>query len=99
MARYDVVVVGGGISGLSFAFESARAGRETLVLERDPRAGGCLATHRAGSGFWYELGAHTCYNSYVGLASLVEGCGLRGDVVKRARTHLRFVDGDRLLPG
>jgi protoporphyrinogen/coproporphyrinogen III oxidase len=99
MARYEVVVVGGGISGLTFAFESARAGRETLVLERAPQVGGCLATHRTGSGFWYELGAHTCYNSYVGLATLLEACGLRGEVVGRAKTHLRFVDGDRILPG
>src|SRR5919197_2853694 len=99
MARYDVIVVGGGISGLTFAFESARAGRETLVLERAPHVGGCLATHRTSSGFWYELGAHTCYNSYVGLAVLLEACGLRGEVVGRAKTHLRFVDGDHILPG
>jgi UDP-galactopyranose mutase len=99
MARYDVVVVGGGISGCAFAAESARAGRETLVLERAARVGGCLATHRAPSGFWYELGGHTCYPSYVGLADLVERCGLGGEVVGRAKTHLRFVDGDALQPG
>ncbi len=99
MSRYDVVVVGGGISGCTFAFESARAGRETLLLESASQVGGCLATHRTPSGFWYELGAHTCYNSYVGLAEVVEGCGLRGEVVQRAKSHLRFLDGDRLLPG
>jgi oxygen-dependent protoporphyrinogen oxidase len=98
MSRYDVAVVGGGISGCTFAFESARAGRETLLIESASQVGGCLATHRAPSGFWYELGAHTCYNSYVGLADVIEGCGLRGEVVKRAKTHLRFLDGDRVVP-
>jgi protoporphyrinogen/coproporphyrinogen III oxidase len=95
----DVIVVGGGISGLTFAFESARDGRETLVLEQAPTPGGCLATHRAGSGFWYELGAHTCYNSYVGLAAVIEACGLRGDLLQRAKSKLRFVEGDDLVPG
>lgn len=99
MSRHDVVVVGSGISGLTFAFASARAGRSVLVLEREGKAGGCLSTHRAGSGYWFELGAHTCYNSYVGFTRLVDECGLRGDVLQRSKTHLRFLDGDRLVPG
>ncbi len=99
MGKRDVVVIGGGISGLAFAYEAASAGRSVLVLERAPRLGGCLSTHRTAEGYWFELGAHTCYNSYVGLAALIDGCGLRGDVVKRAKTHLRFLDGDRLVPG
>ena len=99
MKRYDVVVAGGGISGLTFAFQAARAGRKVLVLERDGRPGGCLSSHRGSSGYWFELGAHTCYNSYTGFAELVEACGLRGEVLPRVATHLRFVDGDRLVPG
>ena len=39
MSKHDVVVVGGGISGLTFAFEAARAGRSVLVLERAGAAG------------------------------------------------------------
>jgi UDP-galactopyranose mutase len=99
MSKHDVVVVGGGISGLTFAFEAARAGRSVLVLERAGKPGGCLSTHRMGGGYWFELGAHTCYNSYVGFTKLIEACGLRGEVRQRAKTHLRFLDGDRLVPG
>ena len=99
MSRHDVVVVGGGISGLTFAHEAAKAGRRVLVLERAGKPGGCLSTHRTAGGYWFELGAHTCYNSYVGFAQTVEGLGLRGEVLPRAKTHLRFLDGDRLFPG
>jgi UDP-galactopyranose mutase len=99
MGSHDVVVIGGGISGLVFAHRAAAAGRSVLVLERQPRLGGCIATHRGSSGFWFELGAHTCYNSYVGLAGILEACGLRDQVVKRGKTHLRFLDGDALVPG
>lgn len=99
MSKHDVIVVGGGISGLTFAFEAARSGRSVLVLERGEAPGGCLATHRSAGGYWYELGAHTCYSSYVAFTELVEACGLREDVVGRVKTHLRFLDGDRLVPG
>ena len=99
MSKHDIVVVGGGISGLTFAFEAGRAGRSVLVLERARKAGGCLSTHRSPGGYWFELGAHTCYNSYAGFTELIEGCGLRSEVQRRAKTHLRFLDGDRLVPG
>ncbi len=95
----DVIVIGAGVSGLSFAWEAARAGRSVLVLERAARVGGCLSTHRTASGYWLELGAHTCYNSYTGLVEMLESCGLRGEVVARESTKLRFLDGDRLVKG
>jgi len=99
MSNHDVVVVGGGISGLTFAFHAARAGRSVLVLERSGKPGGCISTRRTDGGYWFEVGAHTCYNSYVGFTGLIDACGLRGHVLRRAKTHLRFLDGDRLVPG
>jgi len=40
--RFDVVIVGGGIAGLSAAYELSRRGISFLVLERSPRAGGVI---------------------------------------------------------
>jgi UDP-galactopyranose mutase len=99
MASPDVIVIGGGISGLTFAWEASRAGRKVLVVEREARVGGAICSRRAPQGYWFELGAHTCYNSYAGLAEMVESCGLRGEVLQRAPTKLRFLDGDRVVPG
>ncbi len=99
MSQPDVIVVGAGISGLTFAESAAQAGRSVVVLDQGSRVGGCLATHRAASGYWIELGAHTCYNSYAGLATVLDRLALRPEVVARAASHLRFLDGDRLLPG
>lgn len=42
----DVVVVGGGIAGLSAAYELERCGRTVRVLECSPRPGGVIHTER-----------------------------------------------------
>jgi oxygen-dependent protoporphyrinogen oxidase len=99
MSNPEVIVIGGGISGLTFAENAARAGRSVLILEQSARVGGCLSTHRGSSGYWFELGAHTCYNSYAGLAEIIDRCGLREGVVPRDKTRLRFLEGDHLVPG
>ncbi len=99
MTTHDVVVVGGGVSGLAFAAQAARSGLRALVLEEEERVGGCLATRTGPSGHWFELGAHTCYRSYVSTAALLEASGHRESILPRAKTRLRFVEGDRLLPG
>lgn len=90
MEQRDVVVVGGGIAGLAFAHHAAAAGRSALVLEAGPRAGGCLNTRRLADGFWYEVGAHTAYNSYGAFLELVEACGLRGAILARGDARKRF---------
>jgi UDP-galactopyranose mutase len=90
MESRDVVVVGGGVSGLSFAWHAARAGRKVLVLEGGERLGGCLDSRRTTAGYWYELGAHTCYNSYAGLLEIIEGAGIRDRIVPRGEARKRF---------
>jgi oxygen-dependent protoporphyrinogen oxidase len=42
----DVAIVGGGISGLSAAYELQRRGLSTRVFEAGPRAGGVITTER-----------------------------------------------------
>ena len=49
--KYDVVVVGGGIAGVSAAVSAARQGADVLLLEKQVNLGG-LAT--VGLISWYE---------------------------------------------
>jgi UDP-galactopyranose mutase len=95
----DVVILGGGVSGLSFAFHAARAGRTVHVVEQDARLGGCLDTRTSTCGFWIELGAHTCYNSYGAFIELLEGLDLLGELQPRGKPVLRFLDRNAILPG
>ncbi|NPB07115.1 MAG: protoporphyrinogen oxidase [Aquificae bacterium] len=54
----DVVVVGGGISGLCTAYELQKLGYEVELVEKD-RVGGSVKTVKDPKGFLYELGPQT----------------------------------------
>jgi len=91
---YDVIVVGSGISGMSFAHYAAKSGLRTLVVEQDDSPGGCIHSQRLDTGFWFELGAHTCYNSYRTLIGILEERGLLPAVLRREKVPFRLlVDG------
>jgi UDP-galactopyranose mutase len=86
----EVIVVGGGISGLAFAMRAVGAGHTVRVLERGASVGGCIQTARGDDGYWFELGAHTVYNSYGGLIELIERAGVLERVLERAPVRKRF---------
>ncbi len=45
---YDVIVIGSGLGGLTAATLLARAGRKTLLIERNHGVGGAASTYKAG---------------------------------------------------
>lgn len=47
--RYDVVIVGAGLTGLMAGRQLAHTGLSVIIIEREPVAGGRLATWRSGS--------------------------------------------------
>ena len=85
----DLVVIGAGLSGLSLAFRAATLGQRVVVLESTPRVGGCIRSHQD-HGLWFELGAHTAYNSYGGMIALIEATNLKDKLVQRAEPRKVF---------
>lgn len=96
MGKYDIIIIGAGISGLSLAHYCAEEGLKTLVIEKSERVGGTLHSHRFddANGFWIEMGAHTCYNSYSNLIGIIEDCMILDRLVSRERVPFKMlVDG------
>ena len=62
MDAWDVVVVGGGITGLIAAAYASRAGKRVLLLEGSPDLGGRARTRNT-SDYRFNQGAHAFYRT------------------------------------
>src|ERR671937_881153 len=58
--RFDAVIIGGGHNGLVTAAYLARAGLQTLVLERRPLLGGACVTEEPWAGYKVSTLAYLC---------------------------------------
>ena len=84
-------IVGGGISGLSAAYELTRIGYQVTVLERAADIGGmCSAISIDGRS--YDLGGHLVSNSYHTMRSLLQELGL--PIVPTGKAYFVSGDGD-----
>jgi len=65
MKKYDVIVVGAGISGLLAALTLSKHGKKVLVLEKDQYVGGNCNSYTV-DGFQVDTGAHAITHLEVG---------------------------------
>lgn len=91
-----MIVVGGGISGMSFAHFATKSKFNVLVLEKDDRIGGSFHSAKMEKGdLWLELGAHTCYNSYGSLIEIIEDCGVINEISERAKVPFKLLKNNQ----
>jgi phytoene dehydrogenase-like protein len=60
MKKYDVAIIGGGLTGLIAAIDLAKAGRSVVLLERSNRIGGRARTS-VKNGAFFNMGSHALY--------------------------------------
>lgn len=75
-----VVIVGGGISGLSTAYYLRKAGVESTIVERAPRLGGVIQTETI-EGCTVELGPDSFLSAKPAARELCQEIGLGGDLI------------------
>ena len=95
MASVDVAIVGGGITGLTAAYELTRRGVSVAVFESSSRAGGLIRTERT-NGFTIEAGPDALLVTKPAGLQLVRALGLEADV-QHVRTPGAFVLRGRRL--
>jgi len=83
MGRATIIVAGGGIAGLTAAYELQRRGFDVEVLEREAEAGGRMRSERHGE-FVVDRGAQFIASSYDNMRALVAELGLKPSVRRLA---------------
>ncbi|WP_242917222.1 flavin monoamine oxidase family protein [Pontibacter liquoris] len=76
MKSSDIIIVGGGLSGLTLAYLLAQKNIESIVLEASPRLGGRIQTVTGALDTPLELGATWFSDMHPNLLSLVKELGL-----------------------
>lgn len=98
MTSPRVLIVGGGITGLSAAFELSRAGIPTLLVEASERLGGKVGTERVGS-FLVESGPDSFVADRPAAIQLAQELGLGNRLVRPLEPREVFIRaGGRLIP-
>lgn len=84
-------MIGGGIAGLTCAFELQKAGIDVQVFERDATVGGRMNT-RTRNGLDFDVGANFLIRAYRGVCGLADELGV---ALRRASpvTHIVYRDG------
>lgn len=69
--RYDYIVMGAGVAGLSFAYEVSKHGKSVLILEKDKQIGGLSQTLEY-KGFLFDYCAHRFHTDNLELLNEVK---------------------------
>ncbi|HIO41418.1 MAG TPA: protoporphyrinogen oxidase [Aquifex sp.] len=94
---FDVIVIGGGITGLVAAYRLTREGKRVLLIEKSPRLGGNISTLRE-AGYIFEEGPQTILANNPAVWELVEE--LKAPVEKASpSSQKRYIyKGGKLIP-
>lgn len=85
-----VLILGGGIAGLSAAWECHRQGCPATVLERQTRAGGVVRTDRV-DGFVLDTGPDAFLASKAGALTLCRELGIEGQLIQQKHPRGAYV--------
>jgi len=91
MKTYDVVIVGGGFTGLTAAYVLSKQGYSVKVVEVDTTPGGLAGTFQFADGVELEKFYHHWFNNDAYVPALVDELGMAGNVITLpTRTGMYF---------
>lgn len=93
---HDAVIIGGGIAGLSTAWELSSRGRQPLLLEAATRAGGVILTERVG-GYVIDAGPDALLVQKPAAVALCRELGLGDRLIPTLLPRTAFILRNRAL--
>lgn len=80
--KYDAIIIGAGLTGLTTAFYLKQKGLNIVVLEKEKRTGGAICSHSE-NGFVFEEGPNTGVIGNPEIAELFELLGIEPETANR----------------
>src|SRR6056300_279024 len=72
MTRYDVVIVGGGPSGLSLGHYCTKIGMKVLIIEKEKDIGGCHTVYRNDKNLFSEHSPRVYSSGYLNFIQILD---------------------------
>src|ERR1700757_3383210 len=88
----ETLVIGAGPAGLTTAYPLAKAGREVIVLERDPDYVGGISRTASYKGFLFDIGGHRFFSKSKEIVDLWNEI-LPDDFIERPRLSRIYYGG------
>jgi len=87
---YDIIIIGGGISGLFTAYKLSKTNKSIILLESSNRLGGRINTIKKNKDISYEAGAARFHKSHGKLLALINELELQNDIIDLPKdiTHI-----------
>jgi len=95
--KYDAIILGAGLTGLSTAFFMQKKGYNVLVLEKNERIGGAMCSHSE-NGFVYEEGPNTGVIGNPEIAELFESLGIEPEIAKSSAEKRLILKNKKWYP-
>lgn len=76
MEKYDVIIIGAGLSGLTCALDLVEKGKKVLLLEAEPVVGGRTSSY-IDNGMEVESGFHRYIGFYSAMPKLLKRVGIK----------------------
>ena len=87
MIQKDIIVVGGGIAGLTAALSLVHKGKDVLLIEKNGNCGGLMNSFER-DGFRFEAGARALVNAGL-VKPLIKEFGLDIEILKTNYSRLK----------
>ena len=95
--KYDAIIIGAGLTGLSTAFYLRQKGLNIVVLEKENRIGGAIRSHNE-NGFVFEEGPNTGVVGNPEIAELFEQLGIQPEVANSDAEKRLILKNNRWHP-
>lgn len=97
MSDYNIIIIGGGISGLNCCYKLSNENKKILLLERLPRFGGRIISEKVkvnDKSFLLEHGAARFHDNHTFLKNLINELNLTNDIIEYPS---KLKEGDNII--